>query len=110
MSHFQDGIVPVKALPQEVVSVENCFDDMERPNFAYRVKIMTKEDEPCTVDFENPDQTTCQLSKDVNEGQNVVERWISNDHAQSRQTGEGFRSAAPPDCRIEVEPCDTVLV
>ena len=64
MEYIQNG----NAEDEAVEYTEDCFDDMERPNFGYRVKIMTKEDEPCTVDFENPDQTTCQLSKDVKKG------------------------------------------
>ena len=54
------------------------------------------ENEPCEVNFDNPDQSTCRANSNSN-GQADL-----NYYAQSRQTGEGFRSAAPPDCRIEL--------
>lgn len=81
--------------------IEDCFDDMERPKFGWRVKVTLMENEPCDISFENPDQTTCRLNSNPND-----EADDSNYYAQSRQTGEGFRSAATPDCRVEYV-CET---
>lgn len=81
--------------------IEDCFDDMERPKFGWRVKVTLMENEPCDISFENPDQTTCRLNSNLND-----EADDSNYYAQSRQTGEGFRSAATPDCRVEYV-CET---
>ena len=76
---------------------------MDRPKFGYRVKIVLKEKERCEINFENPEQSTCNLTSNAdNEELNRVDTGYWNYHAQSRQTGEGFRSAAPPDCRIDV--------
>ena len=88
---------------EEVEYIEDCFDDMERPRFGYMMKIMLKENEPCQIDFENPDQTTCNLTSNAN-SEDLNESSIINSkyYAQSRQTGQDFRSAAPPDCRIEL--------
>ena len=99
---FIDYVNNGNVADEEVQYVEDCFSDMERPRFGYSVKLMLKENEPCTIDFENPDLRTCnQPANTDNEGVNRVYTGYFNDYAQSRQTGEGFRSAAPPDCRIE---------
>ena len=74
--------------------------------FGYMVKIMLKENEPCKLDFQNPNQTTCILSSNSeNEDLNEPSAQNSNYFAQSRQTEEEFRSAAPPDCRITSQLC-----
>ena len=72
---------------------------MERPKFGYAVKIMLKENEPCDLNLENPDQSTCILQSNRTSG-SITENL--NHYAQSRQSGEEFRSAAPSDCRIFV--------
>ena len=73
--------------------VEDCFADMERPKFGWRVKVTLIENEPCDFNPENPELNTCTLpSNHRNE--------TNSDNAQRRQTLEQFRSAAPPDCRI----------
>ena len=73
--------------------VEDCFDDMERPKFGWRVKVTLTQNEPCDFNPENPELNTCILpSNHRNE--------TNSDNAQRRQTLEQFRSAAPPDCRI----------
>ena len=88
---------------EEVETIEDCFDDMEKPKFGWRVKIFAKENERCELDFENPEKSTCTLPSNVNDNKfDRVNSRYSSYHAQSRQTGEGFRSAAPPDCRIEL--------
>ena len=79
----------------EVEYIEDCFDDIERPRFGWRAKVTFMENEPCNVDFENPEQSTCRVPS------NSDGEAEANFYAQSRQTGENFRSAAPPDCRIE---------
>merc|ERR1712079_360464 len=87
---------------EEVEYIEDCFHDMERPKFGWRVEITLKENEPCQIDFENPDETTCDLGSNTkNELLNNLDSRYLNILAQSRQTDEGFRSAAPMECRIE---------
>ena len=73
---------------------------MERPKFGYMVKIMLKENEQCVFNSENPNENICNLkSNTTGEGFNGEDL---KHYAQSRQTAEEFRSAAPPDCRINV--------
>ena len=62
--------------------------DVERPKFGWRIRVSLKENEPCNLDLDNPELSTCILTSGNN-----------GTVAQSRQTGEQFRSAAPPDCR-----------
>ena len=105
LKDFVDYVKNGNAEDEEVEFIEDCFDDMDRPKFGYRVKIMLKEKEPCQINFENPEQSTCNLTSNAdNEGLNRVDTGYYDRYyyAQSRQTGEGFRSAAPPDCRIEL--------
>ena len=105
INFIKDFIEYVKngnAEDEEVLYIEDCFDDMERPRFGYSVKLMVKENEPCTINFDNPDQDTCRRrTNNENELSSRVYTGYFSDHAQSRQTGEQFRSGAPPDCRIE---------
>ena len=61
------------------------------------------DEEPCDVNFENPNLTTCNSFSNSNNGTD------SKYYAQSRQTGEGFRSASTPDCRTN-HVCGTPLV
>ena len=85
---------------EEVAYIEDCFDDMERPRFGYRVKIMLREEEPCEFNLKNPDQSTCILpSNSDREDLNGSSKRNSNFHAQSRQSGEEFSSGAPLHCR-----------
>ena len=58
-----------------------------------KVELMKRQ--PCDPSFENPSLTPCILSSNSDDAAD------SYYHAQRRQTGEEFRSAAPPDCRIE---------
>ena len=103
LKDFVDYIKNGNAEDEEVEYIEDCFDDMDRPKFGLRVKVTLKEKEPCKINFANPEQTTCNLTSNAdNEGLNRVDTGYWSYNAQSRQTGEGFRSAAPPDCRIEV--------
>ena len=90
---------------EAVEYVEDCFDDMERPKFGYRVKLMLKEKEPCDYDFKNPDQSTCILPSNTNVKR--IGTGTLKSYAQSRQTGEEFSSAAPTDCRINFI-CDSI--
>ena len=96
---FVDFVKNGNAEDVEVEYIEDCFSDMERPKFGYMVKIMLKEDEPCEINFENPEQSTCKLSNPDSEGLDGSDTGDLEYFAQSRQTGEGSRSAAPPDCR-----------
>jgi len=98
--NFENFVKYGNAEDADVEYVEDCFDDMERPKFGWTAKVTLMKDEPCELNFENPEQSTCILSS------NSDGEADSNYYAQSRQTGEGFRSAATPDCRIEYV-CDT---
>ena len=74
------------------------------------MKITLKENEPCQLDFQNPENTTCILpSNSENDDLNEPSALNSYYYAQSRQTDEEFRSAAPPDCRITSQLCSDGL-
>ena len=77
--------------------VEDCFADMERPKFGWRVKVTVMQDEPCDLNPENPELNTCTLPLKIN---NETDIGLNSNNAQRRQTGEQFRSSAPLDCRI----------
>ena len=63
--------------PEECGTIEDCFD-LPCPKFGFAVKLsFTRRGPPTRNDY----------------GQ--IRR-----HFQSRQTGEGFTSASPPDCRV----------
>ena len=98
---FFDFINFGNAEDEEVEYIEDCFNDMERPGFGWRVKVMLMEDEPCSIDPKNLEMSTCKLSSasesDLLEALDTGN--LNHHYAQSRQTGEEFRSAAPPDCR-----------
>ena len=78
--------------------IEDCFKDLEKPKFGWRVKVILKEEEPCDLNIENPSLSTCGFNS------NPASKKSDSDYlthfAQNRQTGEGFRSVAPPDCRL----------
>ena len=101
LSNFLDFVNYGNVKDAEVEYIEDCFDDIERPRFGWRAKVTFMENEPCNVDFENPEQSTCRVPS------NSDGEAEANFYAQSRQTGENFRSAAPADCRVEV--CSSTL-
>ena len=71
--HQRDGY----GEPEECGTVEDCFD-LPCPKFGFVVKLsFTRRGPPTRNDYDE------------------IRR-----HFQSRQTGEGFSSAAPPDCRV----------
>ena len=114
---FSDYIKFGNAEDEEVEFIEDCFDDMERPAFGWRVKVMLMDDEPCTIDPKNLEMSTCKLSSasesDLLEALDTGD--LNHHYAQSRQTGEEFRSSAPPDCRYryicgDTNPLTRVLV
>ena len=78
---------------EEVEYIEDCFNDMERPEFGWRVKVMLMDDEPCTIDPKNLEMSTCKLSSasesDLLEASDTGD--LNHHYAQSRQTGEEFR-------------------
>ena len=98
--NFLDFINYGNAEDEHVEYIEDCFADMERPKFGWRVKVTFMEDEPCDLNLENPELSTCILTSnpDLNNGDGT-NSFQANTVAQSRQTGESFRSAAPTDCR-----------
>ena len=85
---------------EHVVYIEDCFEDMERPKFGWRMRVTLIEEEPCNLNVENPELSTCKLSSNP-ENDNLGAGLDGDEsyYAQSRQTGEGFRSTAPIDCR-----------
>ena len=99
-NEFIDFVKNGNATEEQVEFIEDCFDDMDRPTFGYSVKIRFLDNEPCEIDFKNPEEITCPSSSSSDsEGRNMLDTRNSRHYAQSRQTGEGFSSAAPPDCR-----------
>ena len=98
---FFDFIKNGNAETEHVQYIEDCFADMERPKFGWRVRVSFKEDEPCNLNLDNPESSTCLLTSGNNGDLlgGLRNAGVANPVAQSRQTGEQFRSAAPPDCR-----------
>ena len=45
--------------PFFLYSIEDCFEDIERPKFGFMVKVMIKENEPCVLENPNPNQSIC---------------------------------------------------
>ena len=58
-NNFWDFVKHGDAEDAHVEVIEDCFDDMERPKFGWRVKVRLMENEPCVVNLENPDLNTC---------------------------------------------------
>ena len=96
--NFLHDIKHGNAEDDRVEYIEDCFEDMERPKFGWRVKVTLMEDEPCEFDNERPELSTCRLNSTRNSGLSLSD--LNSDTAQRRQTLEEFRSAAPTDCRI----------
>ena len=69
--------------------INDCFDDIPRMEFGWRVKVSLIDNEPCTFDPVDDIDRRC-----------VVTNNTETDTFQRRQTGENFRSAAPADCRV----------
>ena len=78
----------------KVEYIEDCFEDMDRPKFGWSVKITLMEEEPCDLNAEVPELSTCKINST-----RILDSPIFRS-AQRRQTLEEFRSAAPTDCRI----------
>ena len=55
---FVDYVKNGDVKDEEVEYVEDCFEDMDRPKFGYKVQLMLKEQEPCQINFNNPEQST----------------------------------------------------
>ena len=60
--NFLEFIKSGNADDEHVEYMEDCFEDMERPKFGWRVKVTLMKDEPCNLDPENPELSTCKLS------------------------------------------------
>ena len=78
--------------------MEDCFHDLERPKFGWKVKVTLKEEEPCNLNIENPMLSTCGVN--FNPANKKSDSDYLTHFAQNRQTGEKFISAAPPDFRL----------
>ena len=104
--NFLDFINDGNAEDEHVEYIEDCFADLERPKFGWRVKVTLKDNEPCNLNLENPELSTCILTSNSKNdlpnalnNRDVTRSFKANPVAQSRQTGEAFSSAAPADCR-----------
>jgi hypothetical protein len=95
---FFDSIKNTLTEDDQVEYIEDCFQDLERPKFGWRVKITLKEEEPCDLNIENPSLSTCGLNS--NPASKKYDLDYLTHFAQNRQTLEEFRSSAPPDCRL----------
>jgi hypothetical protein len=82
--------------------MDDCFDFIEEPLYGFRVYV-TQEIQCSEL---GPD---CGLNKNSRLADNAIDRWQRNSSKNPnrkenqfvvRQTGENFRSDAPPDCRI----------
>ena len=82
--------------------MDDCFDFIEEPLYGFRVNV-TQEIQCSEL---GPD---CGLNENSRLANNAIDRWQRNslknlirkeDQFDVRQTGENFRSDAPPDCRI----------
>ena len=109
--NFFEFVKTGDAEDEHVEYIEDCFEDMERPKFGWRVKVTLLEEEPCELNVENPELSTCKLSSNpdnnILSGGSDFENNYYKYYAQSRQTGEGFRSSAAIDCRYRYICGDT---
>ena len=74
---------PHRFIKRAIDSLDDCFDTMSEPLYGFRTKISNEKN--CEIEGVN-----CVVSKAKKNESNF----------QKRQTGEEFRSDAPPDCRI----------
>ena len=102
---------------QHVEYIEDCFPDMPRREFGWRVKYTIMKDERCTFDPNKiadindncqlpPCMPKCVITirNNTELNNNILQ---SRQYAQQRQSGEGFRTSAPVDCRVTLSPtCD----
>ena len=73
---------PHQIIKRAVDSLDDCFDTMSEPLYGFRTKISTEKN--CEIEGANCDVSNATKNKSA---------------FQKRQTGEEFRSDAPPDCR-----------
>ena len=73
-------------------SMDDCFEFINEPLFGFRVNIT--QERQCS-----------ELGPDcgMNSTKTNLQIYALRKYFQERQTGEGFRSEAPPDCRVQ--PC-----
>ena len=74
---------PHRIIKRAVDSLDDCFDTISEPLYGFRTKISTEKN--CEIEGVNCDVSTTKKNEKT---------------FQKRQTGEEFRSDAPPDCRI----------
>ena len=67
-NNFWDFVKHGDAEDAHVEVIEDCFDNMERPKFGWRVKVRLMENEPCVVNLENPDLNTCKTKSNSTNG------------------------------------------
>ena len=97
-NYLHDHILVKRAID----SMDDCFDFIEEPLYGFRVNV-TQEIQCSEL---GPD---CGLNENSRLPNKRIDRWQGNslknpigkeDQFNVRQTGENFRSDAPPDCRI----------
>jgi len=85
----------------EVQYVQDCFEDLERPKFGWRVKVTLAEKETCDITLKDQNQVPCKVDS-ISNG-----KFGSNYYSQRRQSGDGLISATAPNCNVEYV-CDSL--
>ena len=74
--------------------MDDCIENLDEPLYGFRVKI-TQEKQCSEL---GPD---CGMNSTTINTNLYPNRYLLKRQLQVRQTGETFRSDAPPDCRVE---------
>ena len=83
----------------EVNSFDDCFNDVDEPRYGYACRVRLVENQPCVLGV------TCRGVPD-DEDDDLVDLFdtafeiLTTTDSTGRQTGEGFSSAGPADCRV----------
>ena len=64
-------------------------------SFGWSVKVTLFKNKPCTFSEDAPEDEKCIVTNN-----NDKDTFFDVQRGQRRQTGESFRSSAPPDCRV----------
>ena len=67
ITDFIEYVKNGNAEDEEVQYIEDCFEDMERPRFGYRVRVFPEINEPCQLGSENPEQKRCNTTANAND-------------------------------------------
>ena len=72
ITDFIEYVKNGNAEDEEVQYIEDCFEDMERPRFGYRVRVFSKIDEPCQLGSQNQGVNPCNTT--ANDNDNAFDR------------------------------------